>query len=103
MFDSDEKTTAQQANIEVTAARTTKNNNTVMFDMKYNGVSISGCSLREVICKKDGEKHKAGDKCYIVGFPQRKYNDKYYNIVWAPISSNDTAEICKQVKEKLKG
>lgn len=101
MFESDNNKQEVKRVIEVTAARKTKNDNIIMFDMKLNGVSISGCMLKEVTVKNDGPKHKAGDKCYIVDLPKRKNGDKYYNIVWYPINNTDTAEIIKQIKEKI--
>lgn len=88
--------------IIVDAARTTKDDNVVMIDLTVNGVKIKSCALKEVICKKDGEKHKKGDVCYVVNFPsERGKNNKYYNIVWCPLSNEDIEDIVKQVQSLL--
>lgn len=64
------------------------------FDMKVNGVSISGCTYRE------GEKN--GKEWQLVTFPQRKGSDgNYYNIVWMPMSKEQTANIAEQIEQML--
>lgn len=77
----------------------TKNDDLVMVNIDVNGVLVSGCTLREVTVKKDGEKYKKGDKCFIFDFPQRKVGDKYYRTVWFPVSSKLTDSIVEQVQK----
>ena len=88
--------------VTVTAARTTKNDKIVMIDLKVNGVQIKSCMLKEIECKKDGDKHKKGDICYVVNLPSEKIGDKYYNIVWFPISNETMDKIIDQVQSLLK-
>lgn len=85
----------------VKAVRQTKNDKIVMIDLDINGVTVKGCMLKEITVKQDGEKHKAGDICYVVNFPSEKVGDKYYNIVWAPVSNDNLDDILKQVKALL--
>ena len=61
--------------IRVEAARATKNDSIVMVDLDVNGVKIKSCMLKEITVKKDGEKHKAGDICYVLNFPSEKVGD----------------------------
>ena len=64
------------------------------FDMKVNGVSISGCTYRE------GEKN--GKEWKLITFPQRKGSDgNYYNIVWMPTSKEFTETIAEQIEQML--
>lgn len=77
----------------------TKNDDLVMVNIDVNGVLVSGCTLKEVTVKKDGEKYKKGDKCFIFDFPQRKVGDKYYRTVWFPVSSKLTDSIVEQVQK----
>ena len=88
-------------NVTVTAARATKNEKIVMFDMNVNGVDIKSCMLKEVEVKKDGEKYKKGDICYLVQFPAGKSGDKYYNRVWFPISAELNQQIVDQIRSLL--
>lgn len=85
----------------VKAVRQTKNDKIVMIDLDINGVTVKGCMLKEITVKQDGEKYKAGDICYVVNFPSEKVGDKYYNIVWAPVSNDNLDDILKQVKALL--
>ena len=55
--------------IKVDKVIKTKNDNLLMINLDVNGVLINGCFLKEVTVKQDGQKYKAGDKCYI---PHRK-------------------------------
>ena len=87
--------------IKVKAARTTKNDSIVMIDLDINGVTIKSCFLKEITVKKDGEKYKKGDKCYVVNFPSEKVGEKYYNICWAPLTNDNVDDIIKQVKSLL--
>ena len=87
--------------IKVTEVRRTKKDNIIMVDLNVNGVYIKSCMLKEVICQKDGETHKKGDKCYILQFPSEKSGDKWYNRVWFPVSNKNIEEICKQVQSLL--
>ena len=85
----------------VKAVRQTKNDKILMMDLDINGVTVKGCMLKEITVKQDGEKHKAGDICYVVNFPSEKVGDKYYNVVWAPISNDNLDDILRQVKALL--
>ena len=85
----------------VKAVRQTKNDKILMIDLDINGVTVKGCMLKEITVKQDGEKHKAGDICYVVNFPSEKVGDKYYNVVWAPISNDNLDDILRQVKALL--
>ena len=88
--------------VKVLEVRTTEDDSAVMMDLDINGVQIKSCTLKEVVCKKDGEVHKKGDICYIVNFPSRKAkNNKYYNIVWCPLSNDHIEDIVKQVQSLL--
>ena len=82
MFNS--KKNEDKVNYEVTVigARQTKNESIVMVDLDVNGVKIYSCMLKEITVKKDGEKYKKGDTCYILNLPQEKGTDgKYYDRV----------------------
>lgn len=83
-------------NVEVTRVHDfSKDGKTIIgFDMKVNGVSISGCTYRE------GEKN--GKEWKMVTFPQRKGSDgNYYNIVWMPVSKELTETIAVQIEQML--
>ena len=88
--------------IKVEAARATKNDKIVMVDLDVNGVKIKGNMLKEIVCTKDGDKHKKGDICYVLNFPSEKVGHKYYNRVWFPISNELMDKILEQVKSLLK-
>lgn len=65
-------------------------NGGVSFDMTVNDISIYGCRVVET---KDGD---------FIALPQRKGNDgKYYSIVWAKFSEQDTKDILTEVEKKL--
>lgn len=87
--------------IKVDAARSTKNDSIVMIDLDVNGVKIKSCMLKEITVKEDGEKHKKGDKCYVLNFPSEKVGEKYYNRVWFPYSLKNIEDIINQVKALL--
>lgn len=83
-------------NVEVTRVHDfSKDGKTIIgFDMKVNGVSISGCTYRE------GEKN--GKEWKMISFPQRKGSDgNYYNIVWMPVSKELTEAIAFQIEQML--
>ena len=102
MFKS-EKKEKKNYDVKVINARETKNDSIVMVDLEVNGVKIYSCILKEITCKKDGEKHKKGDKCLIFNLPQEKGTDgKYYDRVWFPISNDMVDSIAAQVEDKLK-
>lgn len=106
MFGTEKKEVKEAAakteyNITVDAARLTKNDSIIMIDLDVNGVKIKSCMLKEIICTKDGDKHKKGDKCYVVNFPSYKSGDKYYNHCWFPISNDNIEDIIRQVKSLL--
>ena len=87
--------------VEVEAVRPTKKDDLVMVDIRANGVSIKSCMLKELTVKKDGEKYKKGDTCYVLQFPQEKVGDKYYNRVWFPVSNETIQNIVDQVEKML--
>lgn len=93
-----EEVKAVSYDITVKEVRRTKKDNILMVDLVVNGVWIKSCTLKEVICQKDGETHKKGDKCYILQFPSEKSGDKWYNRVWFPVSNKNIEDICKQVE-----
>lgn len=65
-------------------------NGHVSFDMELNGIIIYGCFVVE---GKDGD---------FISLPQRKGNDgKYYSIVFARFSSDDSNTILKEVERML--
>lgn len=65
-------------------------NGGVSFDLTVNGVTIYGCRVVE---SKDGD---------FISLPQRKGNDgKYYSIVWARFSDEDTKDILAEVEKQL--
>lgn len=102
MFNS--KKNEDKVNYEVTVigARQTKNDKIVMVDLDVNGVKIYSCILKEITVKKDGEKYKKGDTCYILNLPQEKGTDgKYYDRVWFPISSKITDSVVDQAAHLL--
>ena len=103
MFGTNEKKEEKRSyTVKVDAARATKNDNIVMVDLDINGVKIHSCMLKEIECTKDGTAHKKGDICYVVNFPSEKgKNDKWYNIVWCPLSNDNIDDIVKQVKSIL--
>lgn len=88
--------------IKVDKVIKTKNDNLLMINLDVNGVLINGCFLKEVTVKQDGQKYKAGDKCYIIDYPTQKVGDKYYRQVWFPVSNENLASVIEQVKELMK-
>ena len=105
MFGTTKEVKKEAADVKYTftvkAVRQTKNDKIIMMDLDINGVTVKGCMLKEITVKQDGEKHKAGDICYVVNFPSEKVGDKYYNVVWAPVSNDNLEDILKQVKALL--
>lgn len=103
MFGTNEKKEEKRSyQVKVDAARRTKNDSIVMIDLDINGVKVKSCMLKEIVCQKDGDKHKKGDICYVVNFPSEKAsNNKYYNTVWCPLSNDNIEDIIKQVKSLL--
>ena len=89
-------------NITVEAARKTKNDRIVMVDLNVNGVKVKSCILKELTVKKDGTVHKAGDIVYKLDFPAEKVGEKYFNMVWFPVSNENLEKIIDQVKSLLK-
>ena len=88
-------------NITVEAARATKNDKIVMVDLNVNGVKVKSCILKELTVKKDGTVHKAGDTVYKLDFPAEKVGEKYFNMVWFPVSNNNLEKIINQVKSLI--
>ena len=106
MFKNQKGTTEAEAKkytyeVEVEAVRPTKNDDIVVIDIKVNGVSINSCFLKELTVKKDGEKYKKGDICYVLQLPQKKVDGKYYNHVWFPLSNEEMQNIFDQVEKML--
>lgn len=102
MFNSKKETTSKKEyEVNVLAARQTKNDSIVMVDLEVNGVKIYSCIFKEVTVKKDGEKYKKGDKCYMLNLPQEKSGDKYFDRVWFPISNAIIDKVKEQVEAKL--
>lgn len=94
--------TKKSYEVKVIAARETKNESIVMVDLDVNGVKIYSCILKEITCKKDGEKHKAGDTMFVLNLLQEKGSDgKYYDRVWFPRSNKMIEDIVKQVEDIL--
>ena len=64
----------------------------VLFDMEINHVTVYGCRVCET---RDGSA--------FVGFPQKKDRDgdRYWSIVYAPLSDAQTADVLKQVSDML--
>ena len=87
--------------IKVDKVIKTKNDSMLMLNLDINGVLVNSCMLKEVTVKKDGQKYKAGDKCYVLDFPSQKVGDKYYRTVWFPVSSENMQSIIEQVKELM--
>lgn len=106
-FDNTEKSTRPEKQtteytIKVDKVIKTKRDDMLMLNLDVNGVLINGCFLKEVTVKKDGEVHKAGDKCYVIDYPSQKVGEKYYRQVWFPVSNSNLDSIIKQVKELIK-
>lgn len=65
----------------------------ILFDMEINHIFINGC--RVVGSTEDGES--------FIGFPQKKgkRDDKWWNICYAFLSDDQTADILEQVDNLL--
>lgn len=64
----------------------------ISFDMTANGIKISGLNYIEYT-------NKDGQDGVIINFPQRKGKEnKYYNILWFPISKELKDDIIKQIE-----
>lgn len=103
MFNSENKEQTEKRTYEVNVlnVRKTKNDAILMLDIDVNGVKIYSCIFKEVTVKKDGQKYKKGDKCYVLSLPSEKSGDKYYDRVWFPVSNETMDTIIEQIKEKL--
>lgn len=103
MFNSENKEQTDKRTYEVNVlnVRKTKNDAILMLDIDVNGVKIYSCIFKEVTVKKDGQKYKKGDKCYVLSLPSEKSGDKYYDRVWFPVSNETMDKIIEQIKEKL--
>ena len=103
MFNSEnkEQTDKRTYVVNVLNVRETKNDAILMLDIDVNGVKIYSCIFKEVTVKKDGQKYKKGDKCYVLSLPSEKSGDKYYDRVWFPVSNETMDTIIEQIKEKL--
>lgn len=81
--------------VKVTRVVLTDSEKRVLFDADVNGVSISGFGF----CEYENQQHVKGT---MVQFPQRKGKDgngadKWYKIVWFPISREVKDDIEKQI------
>lgn len=81
--------------VKVTRVVLTDSEKRVLFDADVNGVSISGFGF----CEYENQQHIKGT---MVQFPQRKGKDstgadKYYKIVWFPVSREVKDDIEKQI------
>ena len=104
MFETESKRPTHETKeyiVKVDKVIKTKNNSMLMLNLDINGVLVNSCMLKEVTVKKDGQKYKAGDKCYVLDFPSQKVGDKYYRTVWFPVSSENMQSIIEQVKELM--
>ena len=103
MFNSENKEQTDKRTYEVNVlnVRKTKNDAILMLDIDVNGVKIYSCIFKEVTVKKDGQKYKKGDKCYMLNLPQEKSGDKYFDRVWFPISNAIIDKVKEQVEAKL--
>ena len=103
MFNSENKEQTDKRTYEVNVlnVRKTKNDAILMLDIDVNGVKIYSCIFKKVTVKKDGQKYKKGDKCYVLSLPSEKSGDKYYDRVWFPVSNETMDTIIEQIKEKL--
>lgn len=73
---------------EIKVTRAKDFQNCIMFDMEVNGVTIYGCSYREL-------QRKDGSGSFVkINFPQRKGSDeKYYNYAYFKITDDMIGEI----------
>lgn len=104
MFETESKRPTHETTeyiVKVDKVIKTKNDSMLMLNLDINGVLVNSCILKEVTVKNDGQKYKAGDKCYILDFPSQKVGDKYYRTVWFPVSSENLQSIIEQVKELM--
>ena len=104
MFETESKRPTHETKeyiVKVDKVIKTKNDSMLMLNLDINGVLVNSCILKEVTVKKDGQKYKAGDKCYVLDFPSQKVGDKYYRTVWFPVSSDNMQSIIEQVKELM--
>ena len=104
MFETESKRPTHETKdyiVKVDKVIKTKNDSMLMLNLDINGVLVNSCILKEVTVKKDGQKYKAGDKCYVLDFPSQKVGDKYYRTVWFPVSSENMQSIIEQVKELM--
>jgi hypothetical protein len=80
--------------IDCEIVRVVNNDYGVYFDMKLNGIKINGCSLQQT--KDEGK--------VFIGFPSKQGKDKkYYPVVSAYISDDDTQKIIEMIDAKLNG
>ena len=104
MFETESKRPTHETKdyvVKVDKVIKTKNDSMLMLNLDINGVLVNSCILKEVTVKKDGQKYKAGDKCYVLDFPSQKVGDKYYRTVWFPVSNENMQSIIEQVKELM--
>lgn len=94
------KSTSKSSNIENTKVTSlevqkvrvieTKKGDMVLFTLVLNGVYINNC---KVATGKNGD---------FVGWPQYKgSDDKWYNVVYIPLSDDDTKKIMDQVQAAI--
>lgn len=69
----------------------------VFFDLTLNGVKVYGCKVVE------GQEGKFDD---FISYPSRRGTDqdgkdRYWSVVWAPLSDEDTKTIISAIEAKL--
>ena len=68
----------------------TSNGDLIFFNLMLNGVTIYSC---RVVNGQNGD---------FISFPQQKGKDgKYYNLVYAPLSEDDTKSILDEIQAQL--
>ena len=77
---------------EITVDRVLDGKYGTLFDMTINNVKVYGCRVCET---RDGDP--------FIGFPQKKdkRDDRYWSIVYAPLTKEQTAAVLAQVEDKL--
>lgn len=80
--------------IDCEIVRAVNNEYGVFFDMKLNGIKINGCTLQQT--KDEGK--------IFIAFPSKQGRDnKYYPVVSAYITDEDTQKIIDLIDAKING
>ena len=85
-----------EAKLQIEVKRAKELENVIMFDMVINGITIYGCSYREL-------ERKDGSSSFVkIGFPSRKGSDGYYyNQVYVKLNDEDIDVIEKGIEAVL--